>query len=74
MSEYTLPRMCPVCGDPTSLCQCVGQNQCDGCMAGVPAVNGVHRMGREGGYADLMGCTAHLYLHRIFGTTNGVQR
>ena len=37
------------------------KNQCDGCQAGIPVVNGNHRMGREGGYPDLMGCTAKLY-------------
>jgi hypothetical protein len=37
------------------------QNQCDGCQAGIPLVNGTHRMGRDGGYPDLMGCTAKLY-------------
>lgn len=36
-------------------------NQCDGCNAGIPVVNGNHRMGLEGGYPDLMGCTAKLY-------------
>lgn len=69
MSDYTPPKLCPVCGDPTSLCMCEGQNQCDGCMAGVPAVNGVHWMGRPGGYGDPMGCTAHLYLRPVFGRT-----
>lgn len=37
------------------------KNQCDGCNAGIPIVNGNHRMGREGGYPDLMGCTAKQY-------------
>ena len=37
------------------------RNQCDGCQAGIPLINGTHRMGREGGYPDLMGCTAKLY-------------
>jgi hypothetical protein len=37
-------------------------NQCDGCRAGIALINGTHRMGREGGYPDLMGCTANLYL------------
>lgn len=37
------------------------KNQCDGCNAGIPVANGVHRMGRDGGYPDLMGCTAKLY-------------
>lgn len=37
------------------------RNQCDGCQAGVPLENGKHRMGRPGGYPDLMSCTAHLY-------------
>ncbi|MND52519.1 hypothetical protein D3C80_435370 [compost metagenome] len=36
-------------------------NQCDGCQAGIPKINGVHRMGREGGYPDFLGCTAKLY-------------
>lgn len=43
----------------TAVAGCI--NQCDGCQAGIPLVNGVHRMGREGGYPDFMGCTAHLY-------------
>jgi len=38
------------------------KNQCDGCQAGIPVVNGTHRMGREGGYPDLMGCTAKQYM------------
>jgi len=37
------------------------KNQCDGCNAGIPVINGSHRMGREGGYPDLIGCTAKLY-------------
>lgn len=37
------------------------RNQCDGCQAGIPLINGAHRMGREGGYPDLLGCTAKLY-------------
>lgn len=37
------------------------RNQCDGCQAGIPVVNGAHRMGKPGGYPDLMGCTAKLY-------------
>ncbi|MGY2288380.1 hypothetical protein ACW9H6_01855 [Pseudomonas sp. SDO528_S397] len=39
------------------------RNQCDGCQAGIPVVNGSHRMGSPGGYEDLMGCTAKLYTH-----------
>ncbi len=38
-------------------------NQCDGCMAGIPVdENGNHRMGRPGGYPDLMGCTKDRYM------------
>lgn len=37
------------------------RNQCDGCQAGIPLVNGSHRMGKPGGYSDKMSCTAHLY-------------
>ena len=37
------------------------RNQCDGCQAGIPLINGTHRMGREGGYPDFMGCSAKLY-------------
>ena len=37
------------------------RNQCDGCQAGIPVVNGAHRMGKPGGYPDLMSCTAKLY-------------
>lgn len=36
-------------------------NQCDGCQAGKPLVNGVHRMGRDGGYPDAMSCQAAKY-------------
>lgn len=36
-------------------------NQCDGCMAGIPVENGKHRMGKPGGYADWMACTASRY-------------
>lgn len=36
-------------------------NQCDGCQAGIPVVNGAHRMGKPGGYPDTMSCTAKLY-------------
>lgn len=37
-------------------------NQCDGCQAGIPAVNGTHRMGRPGGYPDTMSCQAGKYM------------
>lgn len=37
------------------------RNQCDGCQAGIPVVNGTHRMGKPGGYPDAMGCTKKLY-------------
>lgn len=36
-------------------------NQCDGCQAGIPVVDGAHRMGKPGGYPDTMSCTAKLY-------------
>lgn len=36
-------------------------NQCDGCQAGIPLVNGTHRMGEPDGYANKMKCTANLY-------------
>lgn len=36
-------------------------NQCDGCQAGIPVVNGAHRMGKPGVYPDTMSCTAKLY-------------
>ena len=39
----------------------VDRNQCDGCQAGIPAENGMHRMGKPGGYPDLMACTADRY-------------
>lgn len=38
-------------------------NQCDGCQAGIPLINGSHRMGEEGGYSNPMRCTKHLYLY-----------
>lgn len=37
------------------------RNQCDGCQAGYPVVNGAHRMGKPVGYPDTMSCTAKLY-------------
>lgn len=38
-------------------------NQCDGCQAGVPVdENGNHRMGKPGGYADLMRCEKARYV------------
>lgn len=38
-------------------------NQCDGCQAGIPAdENGYHRMGKPGGYADLMRCEKARYV------------
>jgi len=40
----------------------VRRNQCDGCQAGIPVVNGAHRMGKHGGYADTMSCTAKMYV------------
>ncbi|NWD54616.1 hypothetical protein HX878_07630 [Pseudomonas veronii] len=45
-----------------ALKQAEGQhNQCDGCQAGIPVVNGAHRMGKADGYPDTMRCTAKLY-------------
>ena len=38
-------------------------NQCDGCQAGAPVDNnGNHRMGKPGGYADLMRCEKARYV------------
>ena len=37
------------------------RNQCDGCQAGIPVEDGMHRMGKPGGYVDLMACTADRY-------------
>ncbi len=39
----------------------VERNQCDGCQAGIPVENGMHRMGKPDGYPDLMACTADRY-------------
>lgn len=40
------------------------RNQCDGCQAGIPVdENGSHRMGRAGGYPDLMHCQKERYEH-----------
>jgi len=36
-------------------------NQCDGCQAGIPLINGTHRMGEPNGYANKIKCTADLY-------------
>lgn len=41
--------------------QQVERNQCDGCQAGIPLVDGAHRMGRPGGYPDLMSCQKERY-------------
>jgi hypothetical protein len=38
-------------------------NQCDGCQAGILVdKKGYHRMGKPGGYADLMGCQSKRYV------------
>lgn len=37
------------------------RNQCDACQAGIPLVNGTHRMGKPGQYADTMSCQAGRY-------------
>lgn len=37
------------------------RNQCDGCQAGIPLEDGAHRMGRLGGYPDLMSCQKERY-------------
>ena len=39
------------------------RNQCDGCQAGIPLVDGAHRMGRPGGYPDMMSCQKERYEH-----------
>lgn len=39
------------------------RNQCDGCQAGIPLVDGAHRMGRPGSYPDLMSCQKERYEH-----------
>ena len=37
-------------------------NQCDGCRAGKPLIDGkYHRMGERGAYPDFMSCTAAIY-------------
>lgn len=36
-------------------------NQCDGCRAGIPLEDGMHRMGRPGSYADWMRCQRYKY-------------
>lgn len=43
----------------------VGHNQCDGCLASKPITDGNHRMGNEGKYANLQGCTKMQYLKSI---------
>lgn len=40
---------------------CSKINQCDGCQAGVPLINGTHRMGEPDGYPNKIKCTADLY-------------
>jgi hypothetical protein len=40
---------------------CSKINQCDGCQAGIPLINGTHRMGEPDGYANKIKCTADLY-------------
>lgn len=42
-----------------------GRNQCDGCNAQKPIVNGNHKMGDEGKYVNLQGCTKMQYLRPI---------
>lgn len=37
------------------------KNQCDGCQAGIPLINGCHRMGEPGGYSNSMRCQADKY-------------
>lgn len=39
-------------------------NQCDGCMARKPLVNGLHKMGEDGKYPDWMVCEKHKYVRR----------
>lgn len=39
---------------------CSQVNQCDGCQAGIPLINGTHRMGEPDGYANKIKCTADL--------------
>lgn len=39
---------------------CSKINQCDGCQAGIPLINGTHRMGEPDGYANKIKCTADL--------------
>ena len=41
------------------------KNQCDGCQAGIPVVKGAHRMGKPGGYPDLMSCQASKYKEEL---------
>jgi hypothetical protein len=48
------------------------RNQCDGCQAGIPVVNGAHRMGKPGGYPDTMSCTAKLYRPASGSTCNQI--
>ncbi|BFO03363.1 hypothetical protein KNHN1_17410 [Pseudomonas guariconensis] len=46
---------------PSAEPSAAARNQCDGCQAGIPIVNGAHRMGRPGGYTDTMSCQASRY-------------
>jgi hypothetical protein len=39
-------------------------NQCDGCMARIPAINGTHQMS-QGKYPDYMACTKDRYEEQI---------
>lgn len=48
-------------------------NQCDGCRAGIPLINGGHRMGEEGGYSNPMRCTKHLYEGGSMTTIKSIQ-
>ena len=48
------------------------RNQCDGCQAGIPVVNGAHRMGKPDGYPDTMSCTANLYKPASGSTCNQI--
>lgn len=68
MSDYTPAKICSICENPTSLCQCPEINQCDGCRRGlpmrysrvVPESRTLLHFDPDAGYV-VMACTADRY-------------
>lgn len=62
MSDYTPPKFCPWCDEPTSLCRCE-INQCDGCRRGLTTRQSQYGTTMHDGEDGMpvMICTADLY-------------